>query len=479
MDIKEQINNIFQKQKPHVHFIGIGGKGLYGIARILRKEGWRVSGSDSNKQEELRKMGIEVFQGHKESHLNRNVDLVVYSSVIKPNNPEIQEAQQNNIPTIKRSVFLAYLMKKYTTSISIVGSHGKSTTTALIGLILGQAGKQPTVFGGAHIKEKGSYEIHGSKDFCVVEACEYDRSFHDLVPDISIMTSLEKSHMEYYKTERNMNNAFREYVTKHSKDACIIANGDCLRLREILKNFSCKVIFYGFNLCNDYVIKKVVIGCEESKFSVYKGSKEIATNIPARIPGTYNMLNIAATSALLDHLRIPQENIGKVTDSFTGVGRRFEIIELDTNETFIDDFAHHPTQVKNLCESIKQRFPKKKVCTVFQPRQYHLIETFLTEYGAAFRGVDEVIVTDIVPALGDTKEDIAKLDPYDVIFSIQKNAGIGNVHHISDVSKIVSFLQKKDLSTYVVVTIGAGDIYKVRDMFIKRSNKKVSYGLST
>jgi UDP-N-acetylmuramate--alanine ligase len=450
-----------------IYFIGIGGKGLNGIVNICIKKGCKVYGSDIKESEETKKLeksGAKIFYKQIPENITKDIDLVVRTSVVNEKHPEVLKALEYGIPVIKRSEFLGQLIKDYK-NISVAGSHGKSTTTALIGLALKYSDYDPTIFGGALIKELDAYNLLGKGKYSVTEACEYDRSFHDLVSDYAVINSLEKSHMEYYKDEKEMNDSFKDFLVRHDKNSKIFINGDNFTLRKISSGIKAKVITYGFNASNDYVIKNFQLEKDASCFDLYKSEEKIVDRLKINIPGDYNIINFVSVLVLFNELGFNKEGVYEVARNFTGVGRRFEINNNNKNLIFVDDFCHHPTQVSNLFKGVKQFFPDKKVLAIFEPRQFNLIKTFIKEYGKAFKGVDEVFITDIVPALLDTEKDMESLDILDIKNSIKNNSGIKNVSYVKDYEDIVQKLKNK--KDYVVTTIGAGSIYKVRDMFLK------------
>lgn len=454
-----------------IFIIGIGGKGLNGIAQVCIQKGIYVSGVDINKTletEALEKIGANIFYQHSFENLNNGFDAVIYSSIIKEDCPEIIQARKLKIPIMKRSEFLKELTKN-TFRISISGSHGKSTTTAITGLSLIHADKNPDIYCGAFIKELGSYNRVGFNEISVVEACEFDRSFFDLIGDATIITSLEKSHLEYYKDEAEMLMAFRTFIQKHSDFAPIIVNGDDINIRRVIVPYqnSKKIITYGFNSSNDYVIKNILLENNRTIFSIYKGSNIIIKDLSIKIPGLYNVLNFTSLIVLFNEFSFDFKGIAQVANHFNGVGRRFEISKTNDGKIFVDDFAHHPTQVKNFFYGLKQFYPNHKICAVFQPRQYNLIKNFLREYGQSFKLADEVILTDIVPALGDTDLDLKSLKTDDVVNSIQCYSG-KKAKIYNKFEEIVNYLKNTIKENTIIATIGAGDIYKIRDLYVKK-----------
>lgn len=453
----------------NIFFIGIGGKGLNGIAKICLQKGYNVSGVDRKESPEtidLTRSGAKIYYKHTSKNINHKTDLVVYSSIAK-NTPEIKYADRHNIPTLKRSEFLNFLTQG-NFRISVCGSHGKSTTTALLGLSTIASGVDSSIFGGAYTKELHGYNHLGKTNYTIIEACEYDRSFHDLIGDISIITSAEKSHLEYYEDEAEMLESFNFFVNNHHRKATIIANGDDINVRMVTTGAKCKVIYFGFNEINDYIIKDLKKTTNGSTFSLYKRGdhqkeEPVVRNLKINIPGNYNVLNFAACAIFMKEMNFAMAGLIETARTFTGVGRRFEIFSAENGKIFVDDFAHHPTQVKNLFDGIKQYYPNKKICAVFQPRQYNLIRNFLKEYGKSFRQSDEVIVMDLVPALGDTEKDIKSLKTSDVAKSIMTNS-FKPARQMNNLNEIAKYIDEKYKKDCVITTIGAGDVYKVRDI---------------
>lgn len=455
--------------KKHIYIIGIGGKGLNAIAEFCLLKGYLVSGSDIKESPEtmaLADKGAAISYTQDGSSLSSDVELVVHSSVIKKGHPEIVRAQELGIPVVSRAEFLGDLTKGFE-RISVAGSHGKSTTSALATLALHSVYGSVNSITGAYMKEFGSYQSVGKTKECVIEACEYGKSFLRIPGDYTIITELEKSHMESFLTENFMNEAFSEFVSCHKGSSTLIINGDNRTLRTIVSGHAGKVVTCGFKKGNTYSIKDVSLESGRSVFSIYLEGRCIESNIQIHIPGRYNILNVALVLALMHEKNLDTSSFRQTLRDFKGVGRRFELSQRDTT-VFVDDFAHHPTQVENLIEGIRQFFPAKKIYAVFEPRQYHLIRTFLKEYGKSLRLADEVCVTDIVPALGDTAYDIESLSTGDVLKSIRRYSKTGRVWYAPSYQEIAQRLGAMDLANAVVATVGAGSVYKVRDLLANR-----------
>lgn len=457
------------KKEPRIYIIGIGGKGLNGIAEFCMSKGYEVFGSDVKLSPEvisLKEKGAVVHVEQVADNMSRDVDVVIYSSIIKPDHPELRQARELGIRTCSRAEFLGEITRDLV-RVSVAGSHGKSTTSALAALALQTERGSVNAITGAYVKELGSYQTAGSSPYCVLEACEYGKSFLHIPGRYTLLTSLEKSHMEFFGDEERMNDAFREFVIRHDADATLIINGDVPALREVCSSHTGLIVTCGFNLANDYVIRDCELREGVSRFSLYRGNVCIAEDVSLQVPGTYNILNASLVLVLLDQMGTGNGKFVRLLENFTGVGRRFEISKIEKT-VFVDDFAHHPTQVRNLLKGLRQFFPDKNIVAVFEPRQFHLIRTFLKEYGKAFQWAHEVCVTDIVPALGDTETDVRSLNVGDVIKSVEAYSKPKSAWYAESYEQIAERLGTRDLSNAVVATIGAGSIYKVRDLLANR-----------
>lgn len=458
---------MYNKKARKIYIIGIGGKGLNSIAQFCHSKGFEVSGSDiriSPETSSLECIGIPIRYEQLADNITSHIDTVVYSSIIPDTHPELVRARELGIQALERAVFLGQLTKDYV-RISVAGSHGKSTTSALATLALRSQTGAVNAITGAYIKELESYQSTGDSRYCVLEACEYSKSFMHIPGDCTIITSLEKSHMEYFKNEENMNHAFVDFIEAHAPGSLLIIHGDNPVLRQISSYHAGTVVTCGFNSSNDYVVRDVCLDTSGSTFSLYRGNTLVYENIYIKIPGMYNILNVAYVLVLLHTLGHGIEEFRTVLHTFNGVGRRFEIIE-HNDTVFVDDFAHHPSQVKNFLIGLKQFFPHKQIYAVFEPRQYHLIKTFLKEYGQAFQLADRVYITDLVRALGDTLEDIESVSADDIVTSVKQYSKPQEVAYISSYEEAVSRLKAIDLHNTVVATIGAGGVFKVRDLLI-------------
>lgn len=450
-----EIEKLMSNRNLHIHFVGVGGKSLNAVAKLSHDLGFKVSGSDRVKTTEtkqLESLGIKVYYG-KET-FKGDVGLLVYSSALKENEPNRLKAKMNEIPEIKRSKFIGYLMRKYL-SISVSGSHGKSTTSALLGLTLQNSGADPTVLCGEYVKEWESSQRTGKGKYLVVEACECDNSLNDMAGNISVITSIEKNHLEYYKNEKEIVDAFKSFVESHSPGSVIIANGDDLNVRKVIYNSKCKVITYGFNASSDYQIKDVTYGFNQTTFSVYRDNVVIVKDLKIQMPGSFNILNYAAVICICNYLGLPISSITNPSRSFLGTGKEMIIENKDT--VIMRNVCKHPTQIKNFIDGIRQFYPEHKIFAVFSPNHPERAMKLLKEYGSSFKKADQVIVS------GKYSDNLYSLKPKDIVLSIKKYSLKRDVFYKSKASEIIKRI-KKVTSKKVVTVIGGKDVYKICDI---------------
>lgn len=450
-----------------VHFVGIGGIGMSGIAEILINMGFTVSGSDKNLSEitdRLKKLGAKIYKGHSASNV-KDVDVLVYSSAVKLDNPEIIKANQKKIPVIRRAEMLAELMKmKY--GIGIAGTHGKTTTTSMIGLILTEAKMDPTIIVGGKLSGLGGTNARlGQGDFIVVEADEFDRSFLQLHPSIAIITTLEREHLDIYSDLDDIKKAFIEYANKVPFYGFVVLCLDEDALLDIIPQINKKVITYGLTSQSDLYAIDVHYNQQMSEFTIlYKG--ENLGKVELNVPGVHNIRNALAAIATAIELNVPIKTIKNAIKSFSGVYRRFEIKAKIGNNMIVDDYAHHPTEVSATLLAAKTGW-KKRVIAIFQPHTYTRTRDFYQDFGKSFFNADMLIVTDIYPA---REEPIQGVDG-ELIASAAKNYGHKNVYYIKDKKDIPSFIEKNIGNNDLIITLGAGDIYKYGEEIINKLKK--------
>ncbi|OGX15415.1 MAG: UDP-N-acetylmuramate--L-alanine ligase [Omnitrophica WOR_2 bacterium RBG_13_41_10] len=449
--------------KGHYHFIGIGGIGMSAIAKLYLRRGIKISGSDlkeSKITEELKNLGADVFIGHAAINVN-NADLVVYSSAIKEDNPEFQEAQKLKVPLLKRAEALSRLMQNKKV-ITVAGSHGKTTTTSLISYMLFEAGLLPTVAIGGILKNIDSNASLGEGDFFVAEADESDGSFLYYQPNHSVITNIDYEHLDYYKEFKNAVSAFREFINKTIKNGCVFACCDDKNLKSLFKDYRNRYILFGLGPDADISAKNIKINGLSSEFDCFYRNK-LVDRFTLMLGGKHNISNALSVIALGLELKIDLEVIKKALLNYKGAGRRLEIKFDNQDYLIIDDYAHHPTEIQATLEAVKS-LEKKKIIAVFQPHRYSRTGLLWEEFARSFNLADEVIVTDIYSA-GETPVQGITADR------------LSNRIRENNPRKPVTFLPKQEITDYIlrsiqpgdlVITLGAGDITKISDEMVSR-----------
>lgn len=450
-----------------IHFVGIGGIGMSGIAEILWNQGFIISGSDksfSDVTERLQQLGMKIFEGHKEEYVN-DADLVVYSSAVTLDNPEIKYAIEKKIPIIKRSEMLAETMRmKY--GIGIAGTHGKTTTTSMVGLVLTEGGIDPTIIVGGKLSGLGGTNARlGNGDFIVVEADEFDRSFLKLTPVIAAITTLESDHLDTYKDIDDIKSAFIEFASRVPFYGFVVLCLDEAALQDIIPLINKKIITYGLTAQADVRAVDISSSGFNTSFTVkYKG-KELG-QIQLKIPGVHNVKNSLVAVIIATELGIDFNIIKKALESFSGVYRRFEV-KYDKELMVVDDYAHHPTETTATLKAIRDGWDRRLVA-VFQPHLYSRTRDFYQEFGRSFLNSDIFICTDIYPAREEPIEGVTG----ELISNTTKKFGHKDVFYIQDKNQLPDFLMKIKKDGDIIVTMGAGDIWKYGEKFIEKLKKQ-------
>lgn len=452
------------KQNQHIYLIGIGGSGMSGIAEVLLNLGYKVSGSDvhiSEVTKRLEKLGVKIYEGHNARNI-KDVDVVVYSSAITFDNPEISYAKEKRIPAISRAEMLAELMRfKY--GIAIAGAHGKTTTTSMISLILTKAGLDPTVVVGGRFNNIGSNARLGRSEFMVVEADESDGSFLKLSPIIEVITNIDPEHLDFYEDLEGIKNAFFTFMNKIPFYGRVIFCRDCQNICHIIEKIERSSTSYGLNEQADIRATEIALYDLYSEYNLVVGDKKL-DRLRVNIPGLHHLSNSLAAVAVGLELKIDLSVIKDALANYSGVHRRFEI-KAKVNETLIiDDYAHHPTEIKATLATLKLKKPKR-IIAVFQPHRYTRTMTLAQEFGKAFTDADLVIVTSIYPA---GEKPIPGVDASLIIDSLIRE-GHSKVIFINSFSQIVEFLRGIITPQDAIITLGAGDIWKVGEELSKGS----------
>ncbi len=459
---------IFSKYK-NLHFVGIGGAGMSGMAKILHNLGYHVSGSDNTPTEvteHLESLGITVYSGHSGQQVVGS-DLVVISSAVNDANPEVMEALVQGIPVIKRAEMLGELMRlKF--SIGIAGSHGKTTTTAMLGKILSMTRLDPTVLIGGRAMESDSGGLLGNGDIMVAEADEFDRSFLKMFPSIAVITNIEEDHLDCYDGLDDLLGAFAEYINRVPFYGSVVIpdfDQNVARIRDGIKR---PIVTFGFEPTADVQAANVEFSDYGSRFElIVRG--EARGSIRLRVPGRFNIANALAAIAAAFEIEVPIEAIEEGLQAFQGVGRRFEIIGKARGVTVVDDYAHHPSEVMATLVGINETKPADsgKTIAVFQPHLFSRTRDFYRQFAEALHNADLALVVDIYPA---REQPIAGITAA-MIADYASSIGYKNIRYIGLKENAIEEVEKLADEGDLVITMGAGDIFRINDKLIKRLNQ--------
>lgn len=457
------------KKYNKIHMIGIGGVSMSGIAEILTNFGIQVTGSNNVESEatkKLEKAGIKVYIGHNANHIE-NPDIVVYSAAIKQDNPEILAAKRKNIPIIERADFLGTLTRCFNNTITIAGTHGKSTTTSMVSLCFLEAQKDPSIQVGADIKNiNGNYKV-GNSEYFIIEACEYVESFLKFSPKSEIILNIDNDHLDYFKNFDNIKNAFIKYVKLLPNDGLLVVNGDDSNCLDLPKYTNATCLTYGINNKNtDFFAVNIVFDNNGfPEFDVYSKSNFYG-RIKLSIPGMHNVLNSLGVIALCDYYGIEYETIRKALLNFTGALRRFEFKGKINNASIYDDYGHHPTEIlANAKALMNKKYNKSWV--VFQPHTYSRTKNLMDEFAKALLNFDNIIVLDIYAARETNTYGVTSKDLADKITSLGKTA-----RYIPDFNECVKYLKENVKENDIILTQGAGTVTEIGPLLIKSSEKK-------
>jgi UDP-N-acetylmuramate--alanine ligase len=455
------------KSKQWIHMVGIAGAGMSNIATILLEQGYRVSGSDLQSNsitKKLQEIGIEVYQGHSSSNLKEGVDLLVISSAIPQNNIEIKAAKEKNIPILKRGQMLANIVNDGK-AIAVAGAHGKTTTTSMLYTVLENCGLDPTFILGGEMQDNGRGAKLGQGEFSVIEADESDASFLDLSPYIAVVTNIEDDHLDYYKSLENIQKAFRIFIDEVKPNGfALLYNGDA-SVAEIKAYTQSKVITYGEKADCDYYMHDWQVAGKGSKFSIYHKGICLGEVILS-VPGKHNSLNALATMATVHEIGLDFAAAARALNGFKGPKRRFEHIGQSGDINIIDDYAHHPTEIKACLEAARNYHPEGRIIAVFQPHRFSRTKMLGTQLGIAFTGVDKVIITDVYPAGEKPVPGVSGR----MVYEAAVNAGC-DAEYFSSFPVIENFVLNSLRDNDLLITMGAGDIWKLGISILEKLQK--------
>ena len=452
------------KKPLHVHFIGIGGISMSGLAEILLKEHFTISGSDvkpSALTEHLTNLGATIFFPQKAENIITGIDVVVYTAAIHEDNPEFAEAKEQNLPMLSRAELLGQLMKNYATPIAISGTHGKTTTTSMLSHILLEAETDPTISVGGIFNAIGGNIRVGNSGIFVTEACEYTNSFLNFYPKISVILNVEEDHMDFFKDIDDIRSSFHNFANLLPEDGALIINKNIENISSITDGLCCNLITYSETQDADYVARNITFDeLGNASFDLIKYGAYI-DRITLSVAGNHNVSNALSTIAVADFLNIPLESIKKGILSFTGTVRRFQYKGERNGFTIIDDYAHHPTEIRATLTSARN-YPHKDIWCIFQPHTYTRTKAFFHEFAEALSLADHVILADIYAAretdtLGMTSEALA---------DELKNL-VADAYYLPSFEAIEDFVLKKVIHGDLLITMGAGDVVNIGENLLK------------
>ncbi len=448
-----------------IHCLGIGGIGLSAVAEILADNGHIVTGTDIKQSEvttHLESKGIKIYYEHREENVD-GVDAIVYSAAVSDENPEVIRARQLGIPLFSRAQVLGMLMEGYKNSVAICGTHGKTTVTSMTSLILRNADYKPTILVGGNLPQiHGNVEIGGDEYF-VTEACEYMDSFLQLRPKIGVILNIDSDHLDYFKDMEHIVRSFRQFVEQIPQNGAIIAYGDNPFVKDVLKDRDNKIT-YGYAETNDFYAENIVF--DEMGFPEYdfcrKGNK--ISHVHLNVPGEHNVLNSMAAFVTALFLKVDIKVIVQTLAEYKGTHRRFDFTGVTENGVnVVDDYAHHPTEIKATLSAAKN-VKHNKLWLIFQPHTYTRTKALFNDFVDAFADTDVLILTDIYAA---REKDVYDISSYKLMNAMKAKHPDREIYYVQDFEDIVSYIKKKAQPGDMVMTMGAGDVYKVGEMLLK------------
>ncbi|MGB8952908.1 MAG: UDP-N-acetylmuramate--L-alanine ligase [Candidatus Aminicenantales bacterium] len=451
----------------HIHMIGIGGTGMNGIAEVLLNLGYKVTGSDIQANEATRRLNrlkAKIVIGHKAENI-RGADVVVISTAIRENNVEVQEARHLQIPIIPRAEMLAELMRmKY--SIAVTGSHGKTSTTSMIATILERAGLDPTIIVGGRLNTIGANAKLGEGDFIVAEADESDRSFLYLSPFIAVLTNIDEEHLDQYQTVEEIKKTFINFANKVPFYSPVILCLDDANLQSIIPQIERRIITYGFSAQSDIFTREHKFSHFSSISTLYHKGRSLG-DLKLNVPGKHSILNAMAAVAVGLDLDISPSIILEALESYTGTGRRFELKRNVRDIMIIEDYAHHPTEIRATLDAAKRGWPRR-VVAVFQPHRYTRLSRLMKEFATSFNQADVLIVTELYAAGEEPIAGTSGQALYEEIMQF----GHKNISFEPNMKKIPELLKKMVLPEDIIIVMGAGNINKIIPELAKKLEAK-------
>lgn len=453
------------KKPVHVHFIGIGGISMSGLAEILLKEGFTISGSDNKESaltDHLEGLGATVFYGQKASNIIDGIDVVVYTAAIHEDNEEYQAAVKKDLPMLTRAELLGQLMKNYETPVAISGTHGKTTTTSMLSHILLEGELDPTISVGGILKAIGGNIRVGNSGVFVTEACEYTNSFLDFFPKIGVILNIEEDHLDFFKDLADIRHSFRRFAELLPEDGVLVINGDIENLDELTEGLPCEVVRFGMDSSKDYSATNILhdkLG--DASFDLVKNG-EFIDRVSLSVNGDHNVQNALAAIAVADKMGVPMDVIKRGLKGFSGTDRRFELKGQLNGITIVDDYAHHPTEIKATLKAAKH-YPHKEIWCIFQPHTYTRTKSLFDEFVEALTLTDHVILADIYAARETDTLGISSKDVADAL--IEKGC---DAYYFPSFEEIEDFCMERCQKGDLLITMGAGDVVNIGEELLKR-----------
>lgn len=446
-----------------VHFIGIGGISMSGLAEILLQKGFHVSGSDAKASpltSRLESLGAEFFRGQRASNIQEGVQLVIYTAAIHPDNPEYAAAIQKGVPMLTRAELLGQIMKNYQTPIAVAGTHGKTTTTSMCSHVLLEGNCDPTIsVGGILPAIHGNIRTGHSGTF-ITEACEYTNSFLSFFPKISLILNMDADHLDFFKDIDDIRHSFRKFAQLLPDDGTLIINADTPEYQQVTEGLTCQVITYGLDQPADYRAANIVYDkLAHPTFDCYYKEEKLGT-FSLKVPGLHNVSNALATIAMARCLDLSLETIQKGLAAFTGTDRRFQYKGEVGGVTILDDYAHHPTEIRATLTAAA-KVPHKTVWCVFQPHTYTRTKALMPEFAQALSLADKVVLADIYAARETDTLGISSRDLQKAIQDLGKDC-----YYFPTFDEIENFLLENCVHGDLLITMGAGDVVNIGEKLL-------------
>ena len=447
----------------HIYFIGIGGISMSGLAEILLNENFKVSGSDM-KESDLTKLlserGATIFYGQRYENITDDIDVIVYTSAIRENNPEWQAMMDKNIPSLSRAQLLGQLMKNYELPVAISGTHGKTTTTSMISEILLQADTDPTLSIGGIYKSIGGNIRVGQGKYFVTEACEYTNSFLSFYPKTAIILNVEEDHLDFFKDLNDIRSSFQKFASLLPTDGSLIINSDIMNYEELCKDLDCKIVTYGFKDTDDFYASDIVYNENGHPTFTVKDKNGNSNEFSLSVPGLHNISNALASIAFAALEGLDTNTVKSALKAFGGTARRFDYKGTIGGVTVIDDYAHHPTEIRATLDAAK-KYPHNHLWCVFQPHTYTRTKAFLTEFAQALSQAENIILADVFAARETDTLGISSKTLQSEIEKLGKKC-----YYFPSFDEIENFLLENCINGDLLITMGAGDVVKIGENLI-------------